>query len=548
MRILIAAAWPYASGPRHLGHAAGAYLPADVVARYHRLAGDDVLFVSGSDQHGTPITIAAERRGVSPAAFADEQHDAIAASFGSLGISFDLYTKTSTPLHRKIVQDLFLRLHRNGFIDEGVERSAWCPAEERSVPDRYVEGTCPACGAPDARGDQCDACGRTFDSPGELGGPRCRRCGSQAVFRELSQLFLRLDLLQPLVERYLAEHADAWEPFVASEARGWIREGLRPRAVTRDLAWGVPVPLESWDARRLYVWFDAVIGYLSASIEWSTRSGDPEAWMYWWRDPEAVHRYFVGKDNIPFHAVWWPAILAGADDDLHLPDDILATHHLTLGGARMSASREHGFTIDEALDSLGVDPLRHALIALRPETNDAPFTWEKAGELTRTGLLGQIANPAYRVASLLWERFGGRCDEAAWRTDALGDRSRANEALERVGAEIRAGRLRDALAGVHDIGRQVNRRLATTEPWHLPDRDARREITRLLPFLDALGVAALPFVPATASRVAALLGRPAADRWTTGAEPPRATAPPEPPLRTAGAEQITTSRPDASRK
>ncbi len=309
MKVLIGAAWPYASGPRHLGHVAGAYLPADVVARYHRLVGDEVLMVSGSDQHGTPITVAAERARRPPKEFADEQHERIARSFARLGISFDIYTKTATKLHTKVVHGIFKRLHDNGYITEGRQQGAWCPKEERSIPDRYVEGSCPLCGASDARGDQCDVCGRQLD-PADLASPRCRRCGAQAEMRPMRQLFLRLDLLEHDLAEYVRVAGRRWRPFVLRESEGWLREGLSSRAITRDLPWGVPVPLEDWGDRRLYVWFDAVVGYLSASIEWAHRQGDADAWTRWWRDDEALHRYFVGKDNVLFHTLWWPRDLA----------------------------------------------------------------------------------------------------------------------------------------------------------------------------------------------------------------------------------------------
>ncbi len=528
MRVLIAVAWPYASGPRHLGHVAGCYLPADIVARYHRLAGDDVLMVSGSDQHGTPITVAAERAGVDPERFADEQHQAIATSFDRLGISFDLYTKTHTELHAATVQRLFLGLHRNGYITEALQPSAWCPREQRSLPDRYVEGTCPHCGAAAARGDQCDTCGQTLEAE-QLGDPRCRRCGASAGFRQLRQLFLRLDLLQPAVERYLGTR-EGWRPFVLNEATGWVRAGLQPRAITRDLPWGVAVPLPGWEDRRLYVWFDAVIGYLSASIEWAERSGHPEAWRTWWEDEQAVHRYFLGKDNAPFHAVWWPAILSGAGEGLHLPDELVANHYLT-AGARMSASRGVGFTIDEGVERLGVDPLRHALCALNPETGDTEFTWEQAEDLTRTGLLGAVANPAFRVATLLWKRFGGKPDSEAWHRSAGPDREAAAVAVDEIGSSLRAARLRDALAGVHALGAEVNRRLAQTEPWRLPDEEAHRELTKLLPYLDAIGLVAWPIVPETAGRIRSLLGRgPLPTQWMLDEDPPALTSAPLPPL------------------
>jgi methionyl-tRNA synthetase len=536
MDVLIGVAWPYASGPRHLGHLAGAYLPADVAARYHRLAGDRVLLVSGSDQHGTPITVAAERAGLSPAALAGREHERIAASFARAGISFDHYTGTATPRHHQVTQELFSRLHGNGFVTEATQPAAFCQREGRSLPDRYVEGTCPSCGAPDARGDQCDTCGRTLD-PEELGAPRCRRCGGPAELRPLRQLFLRLDLLQPAVASYLDGHEAAWRPFVGAEARGWLAAGLRPRAITRDLDWGVPVPLPGWDDRRLYVWFDAVIGYLSASVEWAELSGDPDAWRRWWQGP-ARHRYFVGKDNIWFHTVWWPAILLGAGGDLRPPDEVVANHHLTRPtGGKLSASRGHAPTIDEGIERVGLDPLRHALCALGPETADVELAWDKVGELTATGLLGSIAGPPHRVATLLWRRFGGRPDPAALAA-AASERTEAAAALTEVAAALDRAELRRALQAVHAIGRSVNRRLATTEPWRLPDPAAHHELTRLLPLLDALAVAAWPFVPTTAGRVRALLGRsPEPTSWTLDSAPPAVLDPPAPPLPSAHARR-----------
>lgn len=519
MRVLIAAAWPYASGPRHLGHVAGAYLPADVCARYHRLAGDDVLFVSGSDQHGTPITVAAERAGVPVERFAREQHRSIAASFARLGISFDHYGETATPGHAEVVHRIFLGLHGRGFVEERTAPAAWCEREARSLPDRYVEGGCPRCDAPDARGDQCDACGETLD-PSDLCRPRCARCGARAAFRDLRQLFLRLDLLQPEVERFLDARAGWWRPFVEREARGWVRAGLRPRAITRDLDWGVAVPLPGWDERRLYVWFEAVCGYVSASV------AATEEWRAWWEDDGALHRYFIGKDNAPFHAVWWPAILAGSGERLHLPDDVVASHYLTLGDAKLSASRGRSTTLDEALDAVGADVVRHALCALSPETADVELRWDRVEDLTRTGLLGAIANPAHRVATLVWKRFGGTVGEPH-----PAARARADAALGCIGDAIRAVRLREALAGVWELGRAINRALAEREPWHLPDPDACAVLADLLPLVDALGVAAWPIVPGVAERIRATLGRePAPRAWALEPSPTLVPAAPVAPL------------------
>lgn len=534
MKVLIGVAWPYASGPRHLGHVAGAYLPADIVARYHRLAGDEVLMISGSDQHGTPITVAAEAAGEAPSVFADRQHAAIAASFERIGISFDHFTRTATPTHHRVVQEVFGHLYRRGLIYEATAESAWCPVEGRSLPDRYVEGICPVCAAPDARGDQCDVCGRTLD-PEDLGSPRCRRCGSAATFRALRQLFLALDRLQPELSAYVEAASGSWRAFVAEETRGVLRQGLRARAITRDLNWGVPVPLAGWEERRLYVWFDAVVGYLSASREWAEEAAGPHAWREWWADPESLHRYFIGKDNLFFHTIFWPALLLGAGQGWKPPDEVVANHYLTLAGEQMSASRGHGFGLDEAIERLGVDPLRHALCARNPESADAEFSYEAAEEMTRTGLVGAIANPSHRVATLLWRRFGGRLDPAAWAA-AGPHRLQAEALLAEAAAHLRAVELRRGLEVVHGIGRRVNRVLADTEPWKLPDSQAQEALAATVHYLDALAVAAWPIVPATAEAIRSTFGRPARpSAWALDPSPPVVGQEPEPPLRLTAA-------------
>jgi methionyl-tRNA synthetase len=533
-RLLLGAAWPYASGPRHVGHLAGAYLPADVVARASRLAGDDVLLVSGSDQYGTPITVAAERAGEPPEVFAARTHDEIRATFARAGISFDHYTSTSSPVHHRTVHELFGRLHRAGCIGEEDQPAAWCPVHARSLPDRYVEGTCPHCGAGDARGDQCDGCGTTLD-PADLVDPRCRECGAGAELRRLPQLVLRLDRLEPQVRRWLDAGRPAWSrPWVGELAAGDARHGLRPRAITRDLPWGVTVPLPGWEGRRFYVWFDAVIGYLSATIEWAEGRGEPEGWRRWWIDGDGAadleHRYFIGKDNVWFHALWWPAILLGAsagDASLHLPDDIVASHHLTECGDQFSTSRGHGTTLDDAFDRWGVDAVRHAVAATAPETSDTDLAPEAVEDLTRTGLLGAVANPAHRVATLWWRRFG----DVPAPTPPAGERAAAQAALDEVGGLLRAGRLRKGAGAVHAIGRSINQRLAATEPWRRPDDEARRELAALLPWVDALAVAAWPVVPDTAGTIRAVLGRPPAPAsWALPADPVRLRDEPVPPF------------------
>ncbi|HEX7165605.1 MAG TPA: methionine--tRNA ligase [Acidimicrobiales bacterium] len=532
MHVLVAAAWPYASGPRHLGHLAGAFLPADVIARASRLLGHDVLFVSGSDEHGTPITIAAERAGTGVREFAAGQHAAIERSLRDAGISFDHYGRTSSAVHRRVVHDLFRQLHTAGSIVEGEQRGAWCGNERRALPDRYVEGRCPHCDAPDARGDQCDACGALLDAD-ELRDPRCRLCAGAATLRPQRQLFLRLDALQPAIEDWLPGSSRGWRRWVAEEAAGALRGGLRPRAITRELEWGIDVPLDGWHDRVLYVWFEAVVGYLSSSVEWAESTGDRDAWRAWWEDAESVHRYAIGKDNVWFHALWWPAILAGAGG-LHLPDDVVGSHNLTERGQQLSVSRDHGTSIADGIDRLGVDALRHALVAVAPETSDVDFTWEAADDATRAGLLGAIANPAHRVTTQLARRFEGRIDATVW-AGALGVAER-RDAAAAADAAVRAfstGSLRAGLRAVHDIGRRVNRTLAAREPWAQPEAEAHETLTLVAPWLDALAVASSPVVPGVGARLRAALGRPPLEGLRTArlpSDPPLVPADPPTPL------------------
>lgn len=535
-RLLLGAAWPYASGPRHVGHLAGAYLPADVVARASRLHGDEVLLVSGSDQYGTPITVAAERAGVPPQELAAANHDLIRKTFERAGITFDHYACTSTPTHHRTVHDLFGRLRRRGFIHEESREAAWCPTHRRSLPDRYVEGTCPRCGDGHARGDQCDGCGATLE-PVELLGPRCRTCGTTAELRSVPQLVLALDRLHQQVARWLSATSGTWSrPWVAEEASGHLATGLRTRGITRNLRWGVPIPLERWDDHRFYVWFDAVVGYLSATIEWAEQRGEPDGWRRWWLDGEDErttlrHRYFVGKDNVWFHALWWPAILLGASDaqtPFHLPDDLVASHHLTEAGAQLSTSRGHGTTLDGAFDRWGVDQVRHAVATVAPESADSELRADAVGDATRTGLLGAIANPAHRVTTLWWRRFG---DAAA--APAVDERRDAQAALDSIGRLLRAGQLRRGVGEVHAIGRGINQRLAAAEPWRADDAEARDVLGRLLPWVDALALAAWPIVPGTAGRIRTTLGLDREPvRWLLSDQPLRLTTEPARPLTT----------------
>ena len=305
--ILVAVAWPYANGSLHLGHLAGCYLPADIFARYHRAKGDQVLMVSGSDQHGTPVTIRAEQEGLTPQQVVDKYHNDFLDSWQRMGISFDLFTTTGTDNHRKVSQDFFLKLLEKGFIYKDTMLLPYCGDCHRYLPDRYVEGECPHCGNTRARGDQCDNCGRTLD-PQDLVDPRCQLSGTTPTFQNSDHFFLRLSAFRDQLLDWVQDK-DYWRPNVLNFTKRYLEEALLDRAITRDLTWGVPVPLDDYDDKRIYVWFEAVIGYLSASVQWAADQGRPDAWKEWWHNPDAKSFYFIGKDNIPFHTMIWPAML-----------------------------------------------------------------------------------------------------------------------------------------------------------------------------------------------------------------------------------------------
>ncbi|MGH2345579.1 MAG: methionine--tRNA ligase, partial [Chloroflexota bacterium] len=393
-------AWPYANGDLHLGHIAGAYLPADIFARFHRLRGNRVLMVSGSDAHGTPVTLQAEAQGIPPRAYFEHYHRRFLDDWTRLGISFDLFTHTDTENHAGVAQDIFRVLYDKGLISLGTITQLYCEVDRQFLPDRYVEGTCPQCGYPDARGDQCDHCGRTLDAV-DLIAPRCRLCGRLPIPRETTHFFLDLPALQARVLAYI-EAQEQWRPAVRNFALNYVREGLRPRAISRDLNWGIPVPIPGYEGKVMYVWFEAVIGYLSASIERARLQGTPAAWEAWWRDSETRGYYFICKDNIPFHSVIWPAELMGYDLTLTLPYDIPANEFLNLEGAQFSTSRKWAVWLHDYLERYTPDPLRYYLTSVAPETGDSEFTWQGFVEHNNNEVLATWGNLVQCVVSFAY--------------------------------------------------------------------------------------------------------------------------------------------------
>ena len=495
--MLVAVAWPYASGSRHLGHLAGAYLPADIYARHQRLVGNRVLMVSGSDVHGTPITVRADAEGVTPRDIVDRYHAEFVADWDRLGISWDLYTSTGTENHAAVTQDLFLRLLENGHIDRRTSDQYYDAEAGRFLPDRYIEGTCPHCHYAEARGDQCEDCGRTLD-PEELVDPRSKITGSTPEVRQTEHFYLRLSDFSEALGAWLDDR-QGWRRHVLNFSKGWVEDGLHDRAITRDLDWGVEVPVDDLGpGKRIYVWFEAVIGYLSASKEWAQLQGDPEAWRDWWEGDEARSVYFIGKDNIPFHTIIWPGMLLGYGG-LNLPTDVPANQYVTFKGGKASASRGVGLTIGEGLDLFQADALRYALAASLPEQSDTDLSIDEIGRRINEELVATWGNLVNRVLSMIHSTCGGGVPEVGDRTaDDLAVLATVDGALDVVTDLIERVELRAALRTGMDAAATVNAYLNATEPWKLARSDPERAQAVLGTALAAVAgvrVALSPYLP-----------------------------------------------------
>jgi len=516
-RILVAVAWPYASGSRHLGHIAGFGVPSDIFARYHRLKGSRVLMVSGTDEHGTPNLIAAERAGMSPTAFVDQTSHAIRRDLSALGLSYDLFTRTTTPNHYRVVQDVFRVLHAKGYLVKRSTRGAVSASTGRTLPDRYIEGTCPNCGYEAARGDQCDNCGIQLD-PIDLIRPRSRIDGSVPVFRDSEQFFLDLPAFAERVSAWI-RRSDHWRSNVRKFSLGLLAD-LKPRAITRDLDWGVPVPVDGWEHRpdkRIYVWFDAVIGYLSASLEWAKATADPEAWRAWWQDPGSRHYYFMGKDNIVFHTVIWPSILLGYGEDgalsrgraLQLPYDVVASEYLTMEGRKFSSSRDVAIYVDDFLTRYDPDAIRYYLTVAGPETQDADFTWSHFLQRNNDELVANWGNLVHRTLTTAHRNFGVVPSPAAFFPDDDALLANVRGAFVRVGAHIEAARFRAAMGEAMEASGRVNQYLTRHEPWQFVKTDRKRAATVIYVALQCISDLRLifaPFLPFSSQRLHEQLG------------------------------------------
>ncbi len=506
-RILIGVAWPYANGALHLGQIAGAYLPADIFARYHRTKGNQVLMVSGSDQHGTPITLKAEREGKRPQEIANFYHHGFLDSFKKFGISFDLFTSTGTANHAAVAQDFFLTLLNGSYIYKDTVSQPFCPSCHRFLSDRYIEGICPYCQFTGARGDQCDDCGKPVN-PVELTSPRCSFCGTTPEFRDSEHCFFRLSAFQDRLLGWVREQSH-WRQNVLNFTLRYLEGGLKDRAITRDIDWGVPVPIAGFEGKRLYVWFEAVIGYFSAAKEWAQSRGNEEEWRSYWQDSSARIYNFIGKDNIVFHTIIWPAMLMGYGG-LNLPYDVPANEFLMIEGRKLSTSRNWAVWLPDYLERYDPDPLRYLLSIAMPETSDTDFSWREFVRRNNDELVATYGNLVHRVLTFTYRNFGG-CVPAP---EGFDSRSRAiidlaKDTINVVDDLLYQCRFREAIRAAMSLAQETNRYLEEKSPWKAIKKEKHTTVTTLyvaLTVISCLRTVLYPFLPFSSQKLHEFLG------------------------------------------
>ncbi|WP_123930721.1 methionine--tRNA ligase [Corynebacterium choanae] len=522
--VLTAVAWPYANGPRHIGHVAGFGVPSDVFARFRRMCGEQVLMISGTDEHGTPLLVQAEKEGVAVQTLADRYNRQIVEDLAGLGLSYDLFTRTTTRNHYAVVQELFRGLYENGYMKKETTMGAISPSSGRTLPDRYIEGTCPICGADGARGDQCDNCGNQLD-PADLIDPVSKINGETPEFRRTEHFLLDLPALADELKSWLETRQD-WRPNVLKFSLNLLAD-LRPRAMTRDIDWGVPVPIDGWqdnEAKKLYVWFDAVVGYLSASMEWAWRSGNPDAWKDFWTNPDALSFYFMGKDNITFHSQIWPAELlgyqgkgahggaAGEFGELQLPTEVVSSEYLTMSGSKFSSSKGIVIYVKDFLAEFGPDPLRYFISVAGPENTDTDFTWEEFVRRVNNELANGWGNLVNRTVSMAHKNFQqvptpGTFTESDRRLLQL-----AEDAYRIVGDNLRASKFKAGITHAMHVVGEANAYIAEQEPWKLAkDPDQQERLATVLyvalQVVSDCNTLLTPYLPHIAQQVHETLGR-----------------------------------------
>ena len=506
-RILVTSALPYANGPIHLGHLAGAYLPADIYVRYQRLKKRDVVYICGSDEHGVPITIAAEKEGVSPQDIVDKFHFRNKGAFEKFGMSFSYYGRTSSPVHHQTSREIFLKLNEKNIFQKKTEEQLYDPKANMFLPDRYVKGECPICGYKEAYGDQCEKCGSAL-SPTELKNPKSALSGETPELKETEHWYIPLGDFQEQVAQWIAKHPE-WKTNVLGQVKSWLNDGLGDRAVTRDLSWGVPVPLPEAKGKVLYVWFDAPIGYISATKEWAEQQNDPELWKKYWQDEGTKLVHFIGKDNIVFHCIMFPAMLM-AHGDYVLPENVPANEFLNLEGAKLSTSKNYAVWLEDYLQKYPVDPLRYYLTSTAPETKDSDFVWQEYLQRNNSELADILGNFINRTLAFTAKRFDGAVPERG-ELDGLdlGIIQILQEAPDKVGAAIENFEMRKALFSFIDVARSCNKYFNDQEPWKTVKTDPAKCATTINICLHACNLLSLlmePVLPFSAEKAWKMMG------------------------------------------
>lgn len=552
-RVLVLCALPYTNAVPHVGNIVGSHLPADIFARYCRLKGLETLFVGATDENGTPTEVAALELGVTPKELTDALYRVHKEIYEWFGISYDNFSRTSSPTHHRTTREFFQKIHEKGYVSEGVLRLPYCEKDGLFLPDRYVEGGCPVCGYSMARGDQCERCSTLLD-PIQLVNPRCKIDGSVPVFKDSKQLFLELGKLQGRLEKWIGSRK-VWRTQVTSLALGWLKEGLKKRSITRDLRWGVPVPLKGFESKVFYVWFDAPIGYISATKEWGEARGSPNAWKKFWWDPGAKIYNFLGKDNIPFHTIFWPGMLF-AHGGLNLPYDVVGLQFCNYEGDKISKSRNWGIFC-ENVPKAGLEPdiWRYYLTSIIPETRDTEFKWEDFKSKVNNELVANLGNFFHRTTTFAWNNFGGDVRGKGMDRDASELIGRVSVLATEAGDMLHDVRFKDAMARILAIADLGNEFFQRKEPWKLVkgDRDGcERVVHACLTVCESIAILLQPFLPTSAAKVLDLLGSKDRSLSAVGkrAEGFKLSGKPEVPFRRLEDEQLeaakrlaTTSKP-----
>ncbi len=506
-RIFVGVAWPYANGSLHLGHIAGSYLPADIFARYHRVVGDEVLMVSGSDQHGTPITLLADSRKVNPQSIVDQYHKDFLDTWQKLGITFDLFTTTGTANHEAVVHEFFNKFVKDGLIYKASMPQPFCKTCNRFLPDRYVEGKCPFCGFQGARGDQCDNCGKPMD-PAQLIGIKCKISGDTPEIRDSEHFFFKLSAFEGKLLDWIQPKTHL-RPDVQNFTVNYLKGGLHDRAITRDIEWGIKIPIQGYDSKRIYVWFEAVCGYLSASKEWAASQKTPDNWKDFWQDPNAKSYYFMGKDNIPFHTIVWPAILMGAGG-FNLPYDVPANQFLTLEGQKLSTSRNWAVWMPDYLSNFAPDPLRYYLSLNMPESSDIDFSWMDFMRANNNELVATYGNLVHRTLTFTHKNFDGEVPEpGTLDDDAKQVLAKCDAMLREVAESIAACKFKAGLKSAMALAKEANRYIDGKAPWKSikTDRqDAARALWTSMALISGLKTAFYPYIPFSSAKLHKMLG------------------------------------------